>query len=145
MSMLIADRFVNSPCLPVPSHRIAFVWPSGLNVPSLSLSSFPIQPSITRRRTGRLSTRPQYKEFGPDEMRGTRCSFAIRHIYVYIASTIDLVIADSIRQRSRTSRDSLLSCLSSVPIGPVRTVPAWYLIRLALSDWFPAPRAGASR
>ena len=51
-------------------------------------------------------------------MCGTRAS--LRSVST---SAIDPVIVDSTRQRSRTSRDSLLSCLSSSPIAPARTHP----------------------
>lgn len=126
MSMLIADRFVNSPCRP---PRSLCLTASGLSVP------LPPPPRTTFNYPSMhraIVDVANIKDLAPT-MYGTRCP---RSLARDSTSTIDSVIVGSTRQRSRTWRDSLLSCLSSAPIAPARTAPAWYLIRPALSDWF---------
>jgi len=105
MSMLIADRFVNSPC----RHPcVAFVRPrAGLNVPPDTTFNY---PSTYRAIVDATNIKDLAR----------RC--AARACSRFLStSAIDPVIVDSTRQRSRTSRDSLLSCLSSLPIAPART------------------------
>lgn len=113
MSMLIADRFVNSPCRP----RIGLCpAASGLNVPLPPPHTTFNYPSMHRV----IVDVANIKDLAPT-MYGTRCS---RSLARDSTSAIDSVIVDSTRQRSRTWRDSLLSCLSSAPIAPARTAPA---------------------
>lgn len=117
MSMLIADRFVNSPCRP---PRSLCLTASGLNVPLLPPphTTFNYPPM---HRT--IVDVANIKDLAPT-MYGTRYSPFVRSLTRDSTSVIDSVIADSTRQRSRTWRDSLLSCLSSAPIAPARTAPA---------------------